>query len=305
MSESSLPTRRLGRTGKRVPLLGLGGAALNRNLYGKAHSEAESIATVHRALELGVTYIDTSAGYGDSEERIGRALEGGRREQVFLATKTGTGTNPKDYSGDGTRRSIERSLKRLRTDYLDLVIIHDPEDLSPTLADGGALDVLLELKAQKVIGAIGLGVREHHFLRQAITHGAFDVILTYADFNLVRQTARENLFPLAEAHDVGIVLGSPLMYGWLSNRSWETLIQEHSGRDEDRSRAKAIRDWAAAQNLDIVSLALQYVLRDTRIATVLTGAGSPEEIEENVRAATAEPFNKVIWESLERDLGIA
>jgi aryl-alcohol dehydrogenase-like predicted oxidoreductase len=300
-----LPLRRLGRTERLVTALGLGGAALNTGSYGRTYTEAESIACVRRALELGVTYFDTSPLYGDSERRIGLALDGWPRDRVFLATKTGTGTRPKDYSGEGTRRSVEESLRRLRTERLDLVQIHDPDDLSPALAPGGALDVLQRFKEEGVIGAIGLGVRSHEFLRTAIHHGAFDTILTYADFNLVRQTARETLFADARAHGVGIILGSPLLFGYLTNRPWEQVVAEHKDIEvsEDARRAREMREWAEARGVDIVALALQYCLRDQRVGVVLVGAGTPEEIEENVRAVTSD-VPETVWAALKKEMGV-
>ena len=299
-----LPQRRLGRTGAKVSAIGLGGAGLNGG-YGRTVDDAAAVACVRRALELGVTLIDTSPLYGESERRIGLALEPGDRDRVFLASKTGTGSHPKDYSRDGTFRSVERSLQRLRTDRLDLMQIHDPDDLEPALAPGGALDALLQLKEEGVIGAIGLGVRSHGFLLRAIRHGAFDTILTYADFNLVRQSARETLFPEAAARDVSILLGSPLLFGYLSDRPWTDLLREHgsSGEGEDERRALAVREWAEARGISVLNLALQFCLREPRIGTILVGATSAEEIEQNVRAAAA-PLPDQIWNDLEKELEV-
>ena len=301
---TTLPTRRLGRLDRQVTELGLGGAGLN-DLYGKTTDDARAVACVHRALELGIRYIDTSPLYGESERRLGIALkEHGRRGDLFLATKTGTGTRPKDYSADGTRRSVERSLRLLHTDHLDLLQIHDPdgeEHLAQALGPGGALEALLDLKQQGVIGGIGLGVRSHDFLLRAVRHGAFDTILTYADFNPVRQTAREALFPEAAARDVGIILGSPLLFGYLSDRPFDELAREHGAAPPytgDAAGALRVRQWAQARGLSTLNLALQYALREPRIATVLVGASTAEEIEQNVRAATT-PLPETLWQEME------
>lgn len=305
---SALNQRRLGRTDRYVTELGLGGAGLN-GVYGRSNDDVTAIACVHRALELGINYIDTSPLYGESERRIGLALtEGGYdRDLIFLATKTGTGTQPRDYSRDGTLRSVERSLRLLHTDHLDLLQVHDPADdeIEAVFAPGGAVETLVELKAQGVIRAIGIGVRSHDFLRRAIRHGAFDTILTYADFNPVRQTARETLFPEAAARDVAIILGSPLLFGYLSDRPFGDLLREHKadGSGQNETAALRIREWAAAQNISNVQLALQYALREPRISTVLVGASTPEEIEQNVRAATT-PLPETLWQRLADDLGV-
>src|SRR5688572_30061194 len=116
----------MGRLGAEVSALGMGGAALN-DLYGRPNNDEQAAATIRRALELGITYFDTSPLYGESERRMGLGLEGWPRDRYFLASKTGTGVTPHDYTADWTVRSVEESLRRLRTDYLDLVLIHDPE----------------------------------------------------------------------------------------------------------------------------------------------------------------------------------
>ncbi len=302
-----MPHRRLGRLNCCVSQLGLGGAELTSQLYGRETSEAVAIATVQRALELGINYLDTSPLYGASEARLGLALQGVPRDSYFLATKTGTGTRPHDYSREGTQRSIEKSLRLLGTDYLDLMQIHDPDAIGfeQALASDGALDVLLELKEQGVIRGIGLGVRQHEFLRTAIEREEFDAILTYADFNLVRQTARENLFDAAIKNDKAIILGSPLLMGYLTDRPWEDLLREHGadGTSPDLQRVKEVRDWATQNGVSTLHLAIQFALREARISTLLVGASRPEEVEQNAHAATT-PLPETLWQQLKDDLGI-
>lgn len=300
--------RRLGRVNRQVSELGLGCAELNSQLYGRENSEANAIAVVQRALELGIDYLDTSPGYGESEARLGKALRGVPRESYFLATKTGTGTRPADYSRAGTLRSVEKSLRLLGTDYLDLLQIHDPDNkgFEQALALDGALEALIELKEQGVIGGIGLGVRDHDFHRRAIDHEAFDTILTYGDFNLVHQSAREDLFEAARQNDKAIILGSPVLMGYLTDRPWEELLREHgaTGQESELQRARQVREWAGQHDLSILHLAIQYVLREPLVSTVLVGGSRVEEVEQNVQAATS-PLPDEIWHQLRDDLGIA
>jgi aryl-alcohol dehydrogenase-like predicted oxidoreductase len=300
---SGLPQRTLGRTGATVTALGLGGAGL-QGVYGPPIDDDTAIECVRRSIELGVRYIDTSPGYGESERRLGLALQGGYREKVYLATKTGTGTHPKDYTRDGTYRSVEESLQRLQTDYIDLMQVHDPDDFGPALAPGGALEALLDLKKQGVIGAIGLGVRSHAFLLKAIRHGAFDAILTHSDFNLVRQTARDVLFEEAEQRGVGIILGSPLLYGYLSDRPWDDLMARLGNREETEEQRKAlgIRRWAEQRRISVLQLAIQYCLRERRISVVLAGASTAKEMEQNVKAACS-PLPDAVWKALADEMG--
>jgi aryl-alcohol dehydrogenase-like predicted oxidoreductase len=292
-----LPRRRLGRLNVEVPALGFGGAALN-NLYGRATDDEQAAATVRRALQLGVRYFDTSPLYGESERRMGLGLAGFPREQLFLASKTGTHARPHDYSADGTRRCVEQSLRRLGTDYLDLCLIHDPDDFDPAFAPGGALEALERLKAEGVIRAIGLGVRSHAFHRRAIRDGRFDAILTYLDYTLISQTAAD-LIREAQAAGVAVILGSVLAMGFLSGRPIAEVAAERgfSWANEQVADAQALWDWAAARGESLPHLALRFCLEEPAVSVALAAPRSPEEAEVNVRAA-ARPVAPEVWRAL-------
>jgi D-threo-aldose 1-dehydrogenase len=294
----SLPPRRLGRAGFEIRPFGLGSASLGSD---RATDEA-AVATVRRALELGIDFIDTSAGYGmgESERRIGLALTPADRRRIRLQTKAGTGTQPKDYRGDAIRRSVEASLKRLRTSYLDVCLIHDPDDFGPVVAAGGGIEALVRLKEEGVIGATGLGVRSHALHRRAIADGRFDVILTYLDYTLLSQTA-EPLIAEAAAAGVGVVIGAPLATGLLAGGDAPPCRYGSPG-DADDPEVQAVlrlRQWAADHGVALPALALQWILRNPHVGVVIAGAVSPAEVEENVRAVTA-PLPSSLWEEWER-----
>lgn len=292
------------RLGRSVSALGLGGAGLN-GISGQPITDVQAVETVHAALQAGIDFIDTSAGYGESERRIGLALRGVPRDLVFIASKTGTGDGRRNYSADFTCRSVERSLKRLGTDYIDLMQIHDPDTSQEAFDLQGALGALLKLKEQGVIRGIGLGVRNHDLLLQAIHHGAFDTILTYADFNIIYQHARDNLFDAAQRHHVSIILGSPLFFGWMSDADWSQILRTRNsnGQSEDERRVLAARQWAERWGVSKVHVSLQYCLREPRISTVLIGAETPEQIRQSVQAAST-PLPGIIWEALANELGV-
>ena len=302
-SIADLPCRRLGRTNVMVTPVGIGGAALSHG-YTAPSTDEDAVAAVNLAAELGIAYIDTSPGYGESERRIGLAFKNNSklRQHFFLATKTGTGVRPSNYTADWTYRSIENSLKLLHTDWIDLLQIHDPASLEPALAQDGALTALKDLKEQGVIGAIGLGVRSHALLLQAIEHGDFDTILTYADFNLVRQTARDTLFPATKKHDVGLVLGSPILFGLLSNRSEEKLKRQRR-TDEEVEKVRLLSRWARERNIKLMSLALQYCLREPRVSVVIVGTRNVEQVEE-LASSILDPLPENIWKELGAELNI-
>jgi aryl-alcohol dehydrogenase-like predicted oxidoreductase len=315
--------RRLGRSGLYVTPLGLGGVWLGRTPQG--FDEKIGVATVLRALELDINLIDTSRAYGGgrSERCIGIALEkwfkrGGRREDIILSTKTGTRSRPeKDYSAEGTKRSVEKSLELLKTDYLDVVLVHDPEDLAPVLAPGGALEALKEFKEKGIVRAIGLGVRSHELHRQFIETGECDVSLTYRDYNLLDQSALEGVLKIAVAHDVGVMNGMPIIKGLLGGGDPLQVAREiqeagsntsspYYPRQDEVQRARALWEWANSKGVNLLALNLQFCLRplraarmerEMRIASTLVGASNPEEIEADV-AAISEEIPEELWQEL-------
>ena len=185
----SLAKRRLGRTGLEVTEIGFGGVGVG-GLYGGDVTDRQAVETVEAVLASGINFLDTSPFYAESERRLGLALSGVPRGSYILSSKTGTHPDRwQDYTRDGTLWTVENTLKLLKTDRLDLLLVHDPETMEPVLAPGGALETLEDLRRQGVISYIGLGQRRHDFHRQAIDTGRFDVILTYNDYHVTRTTA--------------------------------------------------------------------------------------------------------------------
>ena len=282
-----LSKKRLGRTNLEVTSLSLGGAGLGRNDI----TDDQAIEAVHRAIELGINYLDTAPLYGDgkSERRVGLALSGGWRKKVYLATKTGT--HPQwsgDYSASGTRRSVENSLRLLKTDYLDVCLVHDPVSMEPVVAKGGALDELQRMREEGLIHFIGLGVRQHEFHKVAIETGVVDIILTYLDYTLLNQSASKTLMPIAEKNDIGIINGSPIAMGLLSS-----VEPDPNTHYPDGERAHKLWCWARENNLNLLDLAIQFCLHQPLIDTSLTGSKNVSEVEQNYIAATTEIPNEV------------
>jgi aryl-alcohol dehydrogenase-like predicted oxidoreductase len=282
-----------------------------------------AVETVHRALDLGVNLIDTSPLYpprgerGESERRIGLALEkwydrGGSREDLVLSTKAGTRTDPYDYSAEAIRQSVNTSLDLLRTEYLDIVHVHDPPDLEPVLGSGGALEALQELANEGVVGSVGLGVREHELHRELIERDAIDVSLVYRDYNLLDQSATD-LLDLAETHDVGVLNGMVIMRGLLGGedpREVARRIREEGDEsspyfpsDSEVELARRLWEWARERDIDLLELNLQYCLRDPRIGSVLLGGATPDQVERDV-ATAADPMPEALWDEFRTDFDI-
>jgi aryl-alcohol dehydrogenase-like predicted oxidoreductase len=303
MTTNGLPRRRLGRTALEVSALSLGGVGVG-GLHEQV-AENDGIETVEYALANGINYIDTSPLYGDSERRIGIALEGVPRDRYILSTKMGTHRERwGDYSWDGALWSVENSLKLLKTDHIEILLIHDPrdeEDVETIFGSRGALEALEHLRSQSVIDYIGLGQRNHAWHRRAIESGRFDVILTYNDYHPVRTTAlTDGLLALAKQHDVGVLNGSPLAHGLLNGdeprAKSASMDVKHPAREV--AAAQRLYEWSQANNVPMVAVVLQYCLRQPLIDCTLSGAKTAAEVAQNLMYLRME-FPASLWEDLE------
>lgn len=296
-----LPHRHLGRSELLVPALALGGHPLGV----LQEDEGAAIETVQYAVEQGVHYVDTSPGYGESERRIGLALEGVPRASMVISTKTGS--HPErtgDYSWDGTMWSVENSLRMLKTDYIDLVLVHDPPYLSPdgmtpVMEPGGALEALERLKDEGVIKAIGLGQKWFHYHKLAIESDRFDVILTFNNYNLLDVSAADWLLPLARRYDVGVLNGSPMAHGLLSGEDPDAIARSRTLGDRAAwlPMARTLYQWCQTRDIPMRALVFQFCIRQPLIHCTLTGAKSREELEQNLRAATM-PLPPGVWDEV-------
>ena len=293
--DAKLETRRMGRTEMRPNALALGAAWLWQK------PDAEVIGAIRRAIELGINYIDTYPGH--AEHLWGEALSGGLRENIYLQAKVGTHPERrKDFSADGTRWSVTNSLKSLRTDYLDAVLIHDPLDMESVLAPGQALDTLLEMKAEGVVRHIGAGVRSHEFHRELIETGHIDIILTFLDYTLLSQSAAETTLPLAREHDVGIILASPLGMGSLTGVEPDVETERRRNPDAE-PKAHAMWQWCQEREVNIRHLAMQFCLAAPVEGVVMFGPADKAQVEDGYEAATVD-IPESIWEAFEAEFGI-
>ena len=194
------------------------------------------------------------------------------------------------------------SLKHLRTDYLDAVLIHDPSDMESVLAPGRALDTLVEMKAEGYVRHIGAGVRSHEFHRELIETGHIDIILTFLDYTLLSQSVAETTLPLAREHDVGIILASPLGMGSLTGE--EPNVADERRRNPDAEpKAYAMWQWCQARGVNIRHLAMQFCLAAPIDGVVMFGPADTSQIEDGYEAATAE-IPPEIWEAFAAEFGV-
>ena len=262
-----------------VTAVSLGGAGLG-GIFGPV-GDAEGVAAVERALELGMNYLDTSPKYGHAERRMGLALRGVPRESYYISSKVGTHPDkPLDYSAEAARWTVARSLEVLGVDYLDLCHIHEPEPqhLDQALAQGGAMEALVELKEQGVIRAIGIGVQDHDAHRRAIATGHLDVGMMVNDYTLLRQDV-DDIFALAKREDLGLVNGAALAMGLLSGRDPDTVGTSLWTPPADEVRAaKSVIAWCDARGVPVLALALQFSLRQEAYDCTLIGAANAAEV---------------------------
>ena len=292
---TKLETRRMGRTEMRPNALALGAAWMWQK------PDTEVIGAIRRGIQLGINYIDTYPGH--AEHLWGEALSDGLREKVYLQAKVGTHPERrKDFSADGTRWSVTNSLKSLRTDVLDSVLIHDPIDMESVLAPGQALDTLLEMKSEGYIRHIGAGVRSHEFHKELVETGHVDIILTFLDYTLLSQSASETTLPLAREHDVAIILASPLGMGSLTGA--EPNVEEERRRNPNAEpKAYAMWKWCQERNVNIRHLAMQFCLAAPIDGVVMFGPADKAQVEDGYEAATAD-ISENIWEAFEAEFGI-
>jgi len=308
--------------------LGFGTAPLG-NMF-RNIPEAEAQATVDAAWAQGIRYFDTAPLYGAglSEQRLGDILAGRKREDYVLSTKVGRvildetedpasrdlgekggvfehGLPNKivnDYSADATLRSIEDSLKRLKTDHLDLVFVHDvaqdffgDEWLAQfEIARTGAFRVLDRLRDEGVIKGWGLGVNrvEPLELTLDLNEPKPDVLLLAGRYTLLDHSrASQRLMPAAAERNIDIVVGGPYSSGILAGG---THFEYQKAAPEVVAKVERIKAIAARHGVSVKAAALQFALANPAVAAVIPGASRPERIAEDA-AALAEAIPAAFW----------
>lgn len=293
----------LGKTGLKVSQISLGG--LFTSSYGGDFERSKR--TILHALELGINYIDTAPGYFNSEEVIGKALEG-VETPLIISTKLGGRPQPfRPQDVDCLRKSVEQSLKYLGRDYIDALFIHEPDrpgqyawwtDLNNFY--GPVVEFLEDLKRKGAIGYTGLGGTTAYEMAQIIETGRFDIVLTALNYSLLWREAEIEILPAAKKQSMGIVIGSPLAQGALSARYDD---QVKSGArwmsPPRRAQYKALYEFIDEIQMPIHELGLRFVISNPDIHCVLSGARSPEEIEQSVRAVEKGPLPGKILKRLD------
>ncbi len=309
-------TVEIGRTGLRVSRLGLGGVALSGAPPAtdpqQTTPENEAVAIIQRSLALGLHYLDTAPlyGVGESEKRYGQALRGQARGNYVLSTKVGRVLDPVapgstqlqwsfDFSAQGVRRSFASSLERLGLEQVDILYIHDP-DAHYQQALTEALPVLQELRAQGRVKAIGAGMNQWEMELQFARTGQCDCFLLAGRYTLLDQTALPEFLPYCAERHISVVAGGPYNSGILAvgPRAGATFNYRAASADM-LDKARRIHEVCERYQVPLKAAALQFILAHPAIASVIPGARSVAEVEDNVRMVEF-PIPPALWTALKQ-----
>jgi D-threo-aldose 1-dehydrogenase len=311
-------TVEIGTTGLRVTRLGLGGVALSgappATNPQAITAEAEALRLVHRSLELGVRYFDTAPmyGLGQSERRFGRGLSGIDRESYVLSTKVGRVLDPIepgstqmqwsfDFSRHGAQRSFRESLERLGLERVDILFIHDPDN-HYLQALTQAFPVLMELRAQGLVKAIGAGMNQWEMELRFAKEGDFNCFLLAGRYTLLEQTSLAEFLPYCVEKKISVIAGGPYNSGILAadNLTAAATYNYRESQPAIIEKAQRIKAVCDRHNVPMRAAALQFILAHPAIASVIPGARSVQELEENF-ALVKHPIPAAFWAELKAE----
>jgi aryl-alcohol dehydrogenase-like predicted oxidoreductase len=291
--------RRLGNSALEVSVVGLGG----NNFGGRIDFDA-SQRVVHRAIELGMNLIDTADSYGNrggSEEWLGKIL-GEKRKRIVLATKFGLPMDERGKLHGASRRYImhaaEASLKRLRTDWIDLYQLHRPDPRTPIEETLRALDDLVRDGKVRFIGCSNLSAQQVVDAQATARRHALTAFVSAQDeYSLLVRDIERELVAVAKAHGMGVLPYFPLASGLLTGKyrrdaplpqgSRLAKNPRHAGEfinERNWRIVEELAEFVAQRGHSMLELALSWLLRDGVVASVIAGATTPEQVEQNVGA---------------------
>ncbi len=308
-----------------MTVLGLGGASLG-NLY-RSVSDEDAASTVDAAWRVGVRYFDTAPHYGLglSERRLGAALRHRPRGEYTLSTKVGRllVDNPAggsdmdngfdvpatlrrvwDFSADGVRRSLSESLERLGLDRVDVVLIHDPEQSGdPGAAMREAYPALHELRAQGVVGAIGVGCNQPRVLTRYVTETDVDTVMLAGRYTLLVQPALDELLPACQRRGVSVLNAGVFNSGLLAV-DWPdaTLPYDYAtAPDALLERAQRIATLCQKYDVSLPQAALAFAGAHPAVSVVVVGAASPDQVIRNAELLARPLPPAELWRELVAD----
>lgn len=290
--------RKLGKTGLDVPVLSFGASSLGGVF--RSTDDGESVRTVHTAIDAGMNYIDVSPYYGltRAETVLGQALRSVPRDRYLLSSKAGRyGEREFDFSSERILRSVDESLERLGTDYLDMLFLHDVEFGDPQQIVEESVPTLELLKQQGKIRFGGISGLPLSMFELLLPQMEVDIILSYCHYAL-NDTSLLSLLPLLESQHIGLVSASPLSMGLLSTRP---VADWHPAGDELKHVCYEAALYCQQQGVEIAQLAMQFAVQQESIPTTLVSTANPDNVLRNVRWIE-EPIQTEVLEEVLRIL---
>lgn len=307
---------RLGRTGETVSAAGLGCGGHSRLGMAQGGSTRDAADIVRRAIDLGITFIDTAQTYG-TEEAVGLGIAGHDRSRLFISTKSWVGPapaheRPEPYTARQFAANLDASLEKLGTDYVDLWHVHG---VAPHQLDHVREVLLPEMRRQREMGKIRfLGITEafrfdtaHETLQAALPEGDFDVAMV--GFNILNPGARHSVFPLTLRHDIGTLIMFAVRRALNSRANAVEAIGELLERKEIDPEQVDPHDPLGFLAADPavrsqVEAAYRFARHEPGAHVVLTGTGKPAHLEENLAAILAPKLPDTLLEKLDTIFGL-
>jgi D-threo-aldose 1-dehydrogenase len=333
---TSLPHRAIGSTGLEVSVLGFGTMAIGGQYTDV--SDADALATLAAARGAGITFFDTAPQYGCglAEDRLGALLRADRSMPVVVSSKVGKRIAPLgsggqaqralhfpgghdaemlfDFSYDGTMRMLEGTLQRLGRSSIEMLLIHDvtrhfhgDDGIEAAIGDAmsGALRALRDLRAQGVVRAIGIGLKDTDVAMRFVEEGNIDVALVPGRMTLLDQSAlTSGLLDTCAKHGVAYIAAAPFDSGILATGAVEGARSQYQpAAAETRARVEAINGICREHDVSLQAAALQSALRHPAVACVLAGMKTPVEVAANV-AAMQSSVAPGLWAALAEASGV-
>jgi D-threo-aldose 1-dehydrogenase len=297
---------RIGKTSLTVPPIAYGATALSDmpDTYGYSVSQERALATIRAILALPDGFIDTSRNYGlgRSEDLIGRVVRelGGWPRGRILSTKLDRDMETRRFDAAQARRSIEQSLEALGVDRVQLLHLHDPEyaaSLADVTGKDGALRELLKMKEEGLADAVGLAAGRVDIMMPILRDWDLDVIITHNRFTLVNRNA-EPMIDLARSRGMSVLNAAPYASGALAKGSaGRPRYAYQEATDAMLAPVRRVEDVCARHGVPPGAAALQFSLRDPRIAATICGVSRPERVAETEAWANL-PIADAVWKEL-------
>lgn len=271
--------------------------------YGHELDAQTAIETVQRALASPLNMIDTSNEYsdGESERRIAEAIlrQGGMPPGFVVATKADPERGGVEFSGARVRESFHESARRLGMGRFELFHLHDPErfDFADMTRPGGAVDAMVALRDEGLVGAIGVAAGDLHETRRYADIGVFDVVLNHSQYTLLDQSAND-LIDHVVSSGMTFINAAPYASGLLAKPLSATAhYQYRPASDEVIGKTRRLDQLCKAHGVPLAAVALQFSTRDPRITATVVGVSAPERVDDLV-ANDALDIPEALWAEL-------